>query len=69
MKTSEINPGHYLEIMDRLHIIICTLNDHCVEHPITKSDCRIESLLIKATEELLDAYQIAGEIFSEENDK
>ena len=69
MSIPKINQGHYLEIMDRLHIIICTLNDHCVEHPVTKSDCRIESLLIKATEELLDAYQIAGEIFSEETNK
>ena len=38
----EINDGHYLELMDRLHIIICTLNDHCVEHPLSQSDKEIK---------------------------
>ena len=69
MNTPEINPGHYLEIMDRLHIIIHTLDIHCIQHPVTESDYRIKSLLTKATEDLLDAYQIAGEMLSEEIDK
>ena len=39
---NEINDGHYLELMDRLHVIICTLNDHCVEHPLSQSDEEIK---------------------------
>ena len=31
----EINDGHYLELMDRIHILSCTLDDHILNHPIS----------------------------------
>jgi len=58
----KLNSGHYLEMMDRLHIITCNLNDHCLQHPVAKSDIRVSSLLNKALEDLWDAYQIVGEL-------
>ena len=42
----EINDGHYLELMDRLHVIICTLNDHCIEHPLAQSDKEIKFQIV-----------------------
>lgn len=66
---NEINEGHYLELMDRLHIVMCTINDHILEHPLTKTDVRIKGLVEKAIEELWDAYQIVGEIDHEKNNK
>jgi len=39
---NEINDGHYLELMDRLHVVMCTLNDHCLEHPLAESDAEIK---------------------------
>ena len=27
----EINDGHYLELMDRLHVVSCTIDDHLVK--------------------------------------
>lgn len=59
---AKINPGHYLELMDRLHIVMSTIHEHCLEHPVAKKDKRINSLLNKAIEDLWDAYQIVGEL-------
>jgi hypothetical protein len=57
---NEINDGHYLELMDRLHVIICTLNDHCLEHPLSESDSDIKFQIDYAIGQLWDAYQMVG---------
>ena len=56
----EINDGHYLELMDRLHVIMCNLNDHCVEHPLAQSDEEIKFKIEYAAGQLWDAYQLVG---------
>ena len=56
----EINDGHYLELMDRLHIVMCTLNDHCLEHPLSQSDEEIKFKIEYAVGQLWDAYQMVG---------
>ena len=56
----EINDGHYLELMDRLHVIICTLNDHCLEHPLSESDSDIKFQIDYAIGQLWDVYQMVG---------
>jgi hypothetical protein len=56
----KINEGHYLELMDRLHVIMCTLNDHCVEHPLAQSDEEIRFKIEYALGQLWDAYQLVG---------
>ena len=56
----EINDGHYLELMDRLHVIICTLNEHCIEHPLAQSDKDIKFKIEYAAGQLWDAYQLVG---------
>lgn len=58
--STEINDGHYLELMDRLHVVMCNLNDHCVEHPLAQSDTEIKSKIEYAIEQLWDAYQLTG---------
>jgi hypothetical protein len=60
-----LNDGHYLELMDRIHIINCTINDHLLTHPVANADSRVHSLLDKAIDELMDAYQIIGELIVE----
>lgn len=64
-KKNSINKGHYLELMDRLHIVMCTLNDHCVEHPLAQSDKDIKFQIEYAVGQLWDAYQLVG---NKEND-
>ena len=56
----EINDGHYLELMDRLHVIICTLNEHCIEHPLAQSDTEIKNQIEYAAGQLWDVYQLVG---------
>jgi len=58
--STEINDGHYLELMDRLHVVMCNLNDHCVEHPLAQSDNEIKSKIEYAIQQLWDAYQLTG---------
>jgi hypothetical protein len=62
----KLNSGHYLEMMDRLHIIMENINNHLIQHPVAKVDKRIDSLLNKALEELWDAYQITGNLENED---
>jgi len=57
---TKINDGHYLELMDRLHVIMCTLNDHCVEHPLTETDGELKFQLEYALGRLWDVYQYVG---------
>ena len=59
-RKNSINKGHYLELMDRLHIVMCTLNDHCIDHPLTQSDKDIKFQIEYAVGQLWDAYQLVG---------
>lgn len=56
----EINDGHYLELMDRLHIIMSNLNDHCLEHPISQVDGEIKFKIEYALGQIWDVYQLVG---------
>jgi hypothetical protein len=60
MENNKINSGHYLELMDRLHILASTLNDHCLEHPLTECDEEIRKAIEIATELTYEAYQVVG---------
>jgi hypothetical protein len=56
----KINDGHYLELMDRIHVVMCTINDHCLEHPLTQSESEIETKINDAISLLYEAYQLVG---------
>lgn len=57
---NEINKGHYLELMDRIHIVSCIIDDHILNHPLSEKEPEIQSKLDKALELLLEAYQLIG---------
>jgi len=63
----KLNPGHYHEMMDRLHIIMENINDHLIQHPVAKVDKKVNSHLNKALEELWGAYQVTGNLDSEKD--
>ncbi len=69
-KKNSINKGHYLELMDRIHIVCCTIDDHILNHPLSENEPDIQNKLDSALELLLEAYQIVGnkEISYEEED-
>ena len=56
----KINDGHYLELMDRMHIVICTLQDHILHHPLTENEIEITKKVEEAVSSLWDAYQLVG---------
>jgi len=57
----DINKGHYLELMDRLNMVACMLNDYCLSHPLSESNNDIEKQIEKSIEEVLNAYKLVGE--------
>lgn len=56
----EINDGHYLELMDRLHIVNCTIDDHILNHPLCDVNVDIQNKIDEALVLLLEAYQMVG---------
>lgn len=58
---NKINDGHYLELMDRLHVIACTLDEHCIKHPLAQSDKEIKFRIDYALGMIMDAYQYVGQ--------
>jgi hypothetical protein len=58
----EINDGHYLELMDRLHVVCCTINDHILNHPLSEVNPIIQTKIENALELLYDTYQDVGNL-------
>ena len=56
----EINDGHYLELMDRLHIVMMNIQDHIVSHPLTEKEPEIQNKIEQASHNLWEAYQMVG---------
>jgi len=57
---NKINNGHYLELMDRLHVLMCNLDEHCIKHPVSKKNKDVKFMLEYALGQLWDAYQEVG---------
>lgn len=63
----KLNPGHYLELMDRLHVVMSTVDDHLIQHPLAKAEREIRNKLYTAVDALYDAYQEVGKLDYERN--
>ena len=60
LKKNLINKGHYLELMDRIHIVCCTIDDHILNHPLSENEPEIQNRLDAALSLLLETYQLTG---------
>ena len=60
-KNSNINDGHYLELMDRIHIVMMNIQDHLLDHPLTENYSDIQKKIEIAQNNLWKAYQLIGE--------
>ena len=58
----EINDGHYLELMDRLHVANSMIEDHITTHPLTDSLPEVKKLVEEAQSKLWEAYQLVGSL-------
>jgi hypothetical protein len=54
------NSDYYHEMADRLHVIMCTIDVHLLQHPVAKLDKKVCESIEKALELLEEAYQEAG---------
>ena len=59
-KKNLINKGHYFELMDRIHIVACMIDDHILNHPLSENEPDIQRKLDEALSLLLDTYQLVG---------
>ncbi len=59
-KKNIINKGHYLELMDRLHVAMSMIDEHILSHPLTQNNSDIEKNVSKAIHKLWNAYQLVG---------
>ena len=58
----KLDDFHYHEMMDRLHVINCTISEHILEHPVAFKHKRLYNKIEKALYLLADAYQMAGNL-------
>ena len=61
----EINDGHYLEVMDRLHIVMENLDNHLLQHPLVEQNPKVGKLIDKSIGDLFKAYQLVGNLIPE----
>ena len=64
MKQEKLNDGHYLEIMDRLHCQMSNIEDHLLDHPVSQKYDELREHIIRAIVNLIQAYQISGDLAS-----
>ena len=60
MSKPTLDPGYYHEMADRLHVLMCTMDDHLLQHPVAKLDKNVSKKIEEALELLAEAYQEAG---------
>ena len=60
LSATNLNPGHAHEAMDRCHVLLCTLNDHLLQHPYVESDADVRREVEAANAALSRAYQLIG---------
>lgn len=53
---------HYHEMLDRLHVVMSTCDDHLIQHPVAKLHTDVKQNIDKAIEYLWAAYQLTGQI-------
>ena len=59
-KKIKLDKYHYHEMLDRLHVIQCMIDDHLQQHPVAKIETDIKNLISEAQDKLSEAYQITG---------
>ncbi len=57
-----INTGHRLELLDRIYVMSCIVQQFVYDHPIVKHHEKLERSLDAALENLYDAYAYVGSV-------
>ena len=62
----ELDDFHYHEALDRLHVIMDTIDNHLIQHSVLKAETKVKDLVDEANTKLWEAYQLIGSITTEE---
>lgn len=60
-EAEDCNDGHLVEGLDRLHIVMCLIDDHVVDHPAIKK-AGVAHNIESALDLIMDAYQAVGRV-------
>lgn len=69
MSKPKLDEFHYHEIVDRLHVIMCMVDEHLQQHPVAKLENEANQLIANANDNLWQAYQLLGAKRFEINNK
>jgi hypothetical protein len=69
MKKNKINQGHFLEAMDRLHLITDMMDRHLMDHPVIHKNKDLEKLINFSIINLIECYQRVGNLSNEYDTK
>jgi hypothetical protein len=58
----DLDDGHVHEVVDRLHVVICTIEDHVASHPLVRAVPTLQAKITDAVAQLTEAYQEAGDM-------
>lgn len=58
-----LEKSQYREILDRTFIIMNNIDNHLIQHPVSKLDKEVSSKIEKAHLILSEAYQLTGQKF------
>ena len=58
--TSNLDEFHYHEMLDRLHLMVCNIQDFLADHPVAIKHKRLGKKIDKAGMLLAEAYQMVG---------
>lgn len=61
-KNEKADEFHHHEMIDRLHVIMCTLEEHLINNLVADENEKIKDLIIKAQDNLMEAYQKTSRI-------
>ena len=56
----QLDDYHYHELLDRLHVIMSTIDDHLIQHPVCKIETNIKDHITNAVDQLVMAYHLTG---------
>jgi len=56
-----LEKSHYSEILDRTFIILNNIDNHLIQHPVSKLDKEVSNKIENAHLILSEAYQLTGQ--------
>lgn len=57
-----IDEFHRHEVLDRIHLILCMIEDHVMNHPLTEENKELSEMLMNVSSNLAECYSYVGKL-------